>query len=125
MVTLDSTRLSPYHQAIWNRHAPDAFQKFDKLGIDRKDICMAVENVNIERWMRDWEHMCDICGDIVPRRDYNICDTCDRYSTLHHFAGDIHFTIHDGPVGSSRVIFYLKDQGPKVRQRRQVPYNFH
>ena len=125
MVTLDMISLSPRHQAIWNRHAPDAFQKFDKLGIDRKDIRMAVENVNVERWMRNWEHRCDLCEDIVPRRDYTICDTCDKYATMHHFIGNIYFTIHDGSTGSSRVIFYIKGRRPEVQNRPQIPPNFY
>ena len=125
MVSLDMNILNPYQQAIWNKHAPDAFQKFDRLGIDHKDIRMVVKNVNIERHMMHWEHRCNLCGDIVPQKTYTICDVCDKYATMHHFVGNIHFTIEDGPIGSSRVVFYQKGKRPEVPKRTQIPHNFH
>ena len=125
MVSYDMNRLSPRQQAIWNRHAPDAFLKFDRFGIKHKDIRMAIENVNIERHMMYWKHRCNLCGDIVPKRDYTICDVCDKYATMHHFVGNIHFTIEDGPVGHSRVIFYKRGQKPSVPRHEHIPYNFY
>ena len=125
MVDLKMNRLSPRLQAIWNINAPDAFPKFDRLGIKRKDIRMAVENVNIERHMMHWEHRCNLCDDIVPKRDYTICDVCDKYATMHHFVGNIHFTIEDGPIGCSKVIFFIKGQRPSILHRSRIPGNLH
>ena len=124
MTDLDLRRLNLRQQTIWAMHAPEAFPKFDRLGIDRKDIKMSVETVIIERHMRDWEYRCNLCDDIVPRKDQTICDTCDRYAILHHFAGDIHFTIDYSRNSTARVIFYQKGKRPKVHQRLRIPLNF-
>ena len=106
-------------------HAPDAFPKFDRVGVDRKDIRMIVEHVNVERHMMDWEHRCNLCDDIVPKENYTLCDSCDRYAVLHHFVGNIHFTIEDGPIGCYRVIFHAKGRDPSVPQRERIRYDFY
>ena len=124
MSDLKLERLNPYQQTIWDMHVPDAFQKFDRLGVNREDIRMAIEYVNIERHMMHWEHRCNLCDDILPRKDYTICDVCDKYATLHHFAGNIHFTIEYGRNSTTRVIFYQKGKRPEVCQRKRIPYEF-
>ena len=124
MADLDLRRLSPRQQTIWAMYAPEAFPKFDELGIDRKNIKMSIENINIEMHMRGWEHKCNLCDDIVPREDQNICDTCDRYAILHHFVGNIHFTIDYGRNSTARVIFYQRGKKPKVHQRPRIPWGF-
>ena len=125
MADLDLRRLNLRQQAIWGRYAPDAFPRFDSLGINREDIWMSIETINIERHMMHWKYRCNLCNDIVPRKDYSICDACDRYVTLHHFVGDIHFVVDYGPNVTSRVIFYQKGKKPKVHQRPRIPHNFH
>ena len=125
MTDLRFNRLNPRQQALWDQYAPDAFKKLDCLGLDHKDIWMSVEPINVERHMIDWKYRCDLCGDIVPKKDYSLCDMRDKYVTLDRFVGNIHFTVDHGSNVISRVIFYEKDRKPNVSQRPRIPHSFH